>query len=292
MNESLRVQPVDDANEFKMTAYRVPGKKAYPRIIPASADRMWMDLKTGGWANRCLPLRIANQAGWFILNDVDFEVTWTGTNSLDSVKIKFKEKKSNFAQSMFGFGVLTWSIPYVFRTQSGFNLIARGPANSFKDAVAPLEGVIETDWLPYPFTMNWKITRPNKAIQFERDEPICMIAPMRRNDLEQFQPDILNLTSDPELEKSYLAWHDVRLQKVRESSQSSQGRKSFPKPQGNYIRGEGVLEERAEQHQNKLKLKEFVEREASVISSDAPVIDNVEVHAEQGMWARLFQRRK
>jgi hypothetical protein len=291
MNDSLSLQPVDDTTGFKMTAYRMPGKKAYPRIVPASADRMWMDLKTGGWANRCLPLRIANQAGWFILNDVDFEVTWTGTNSLDSVKLKYKDKESQFAQSMFGFGVLTWTIPYLFRTQPGFNLIARGPANSFKDGVAPLEGIIETDWLPYPFTMNWKITRPNKAITFERDEPICMLMPMRRNDIERFQPDIVNLTADPELERSYLAWHEVRLQKVRES-QSSNGRTGFSKPQGNYIRGEGVLEEKAEQHQNKLKLKAFVEREAAVISSESPATDKVEADAGQGMLSRLFQRRK
>lgn len=291
MNESPRVQPIADINGFKMTAYRVPGKMAYPRIVPATADRMWMDIKTGGWANRCLPLRIANQAGWCVLNDVDFEVTWTGTNTLDSVKIQYKDKKSQFAQSMFGFGVLTWTIPYLFRTQADFNLIARGPANSFKDAVAPLEGIMETDWLPYPFTMNWKITRPNKAIKFERDEPICMIVPMRRNEIESFQPDILNLTSDPELEKSYLAWHEVRLQKVRESQSSKVGT-GHRKPQGNYMRGEGVLEERAEQHQNKLNLKAFIEREAAVISSDSTTIDKVESDAEQGMWSRLFQRRK
>jgi hypothetical protein len=31
-------------------------------------------LSTGGWANRCMLLRIANQLGLFPLNDADFEV--------------------------------------------------------------------------------------------------------------------------------------------------------------------------------------------------------------------------
>ena len=56
---------MDSTNEF--VAYRLPGYKHYPRIIPAPANRVWMDDGTQGWANRCLPLRIANQAGWFVL---------------------------------------------------------------------------------------------------------------------------------------------------------------------------------------------------------------------------------
>jgi Family of unknown function (DUF6065) len=43
----------------------------------------------------------------------------------------------------------------VFRTPPGCNLYVRGPANSPKDGIAALEGIIETDWSEATFTMNW-----------------------------------------------------------------------------------------------------------------------------------------
>ncbi|HXR77269.1 MAG TPA: DUF6065 family protein, partial [Bryobacteraceae bacterium] len=52
-----------------LTVYRLSDRSSYPAIIPAKADRYWMDIKFGGWPNRCLPLLIANQNGWMILND-------------------------------------------------------------------------------------------------------------------------------------------------------------------------------------------------------------------------------
>ena len=62
--------------------------------------------------------------------------------------------------SHFGCGIITFKIPYLFRAPQGYNLLARGPANLFKDGISPLEGLIEVDWAVSPFTMNWKVTRP------------------------------------------------------------------------------------------------------------------------------------
>ncbi len=263
MNSGSAIQ----TGRLKLTAYRIPDRTAYPKVVRASADRFWMDVTTQGWANRCLPLRIANQAGWFVLNDVDFEVTWDGSPKLEGIKFKFKDRPSNFARSMFGFGVVTWTIPYLLRTEPGYNLLARGPANLPKDGVTALDGIIETDWLPYPFTMNWKITRPMRTVRFEKDEPICMITPIRRGDLERFEPEIVNLTSDPELHESYSAWHEARLEKLRSSPQTLKPSASMPKMQGNYNRGEGVLEEKASGHQNKLDLRDFAELEPAIMSN-------------------------
>src|SRR5712692_9353169 len=84
------------------TAYRL-GYSADLSIVPASGDRDWMEATKNGWANRCLPLRVANQAGWLVLNDCEFEATWTGQPQLDSIKFKFRDgKKSIFVSSMFG----------------------------------------------------------------------------------------------------------------------------------------------------------------------------------------------
>ena len=34
-----------------------------------------------------------------------------------------------------------------------------GPFNQPKDAIQPLTAIVETDWAPFTFTMNWKFTR-------------------------------------------------------------------------------------------------------------------------------------
>ncbi len=44
---------------------------------------------------------------------------------------------------------------------------AAGPPNWPKDGIQPLAGLVETDWLPFPFTMNWVFNRPGR-IRFEQ----------------------------------------------------------------------------------------------------------------------------
>src|SRR5438105_10509762 len=130
-------------------------------ITPASRWRDWINAMEARWANRCLPLLIANQAGWALLNPVAFEATWDGSPAKESIRIDFAGDDPPYplpVESHFGYGILTWSIPYLFRTPPGYNLLARGPANWPKDGVCALEGIVETDWTFSTFTMNWKIT--------------------------------------------------------------------------------------------------------------------------------------
>src|SRR4051794_41104538 len=70
----------------QLIAYRVA---AWPpmRLVTASADRDWMDATPLRYANRCLPLRIANQAGWFVLNSHAVRVTWDGGNEESSIEV-------------------------------------------------------------------------------------------------------------------------------------------------------------------------------------------------------------
>ena len=51
--------------------------------------------------------------------------------------------------------------------------------------------MIETDWSVATFTMNWKLTRPHWPVTFEIGEPICMVVPQRRGELESFHPQSL-----------------------------------------------------------------------------------------------------
>lgn len=260
---STHTQPSLTPDEKRvLTAFRTNSKPTYPRIVPASPDRAWMNATGGtgsGWANRCLPLRIANQHGWFILNDADFEVMWGGRNHLGNLKITYSGKKPAFAASMFGYGILTFIIPYVFRTPPGFNLWVRGPANYWKDGIAPLEGITETDWLPFSFTMNWALTRRLKTVKFTKDEPICMIVPIRRDDLESFSPELRNINSDPQLQVGFNAWNQARLAAVMKAGQVRAN--EVVKEQGHYIRGEGHTGEQAMGHQTKLHIRAFDELE-------------------------------
>jgi len=243
-----------------LCAYRVHDitNGSFLPIVPASADREWMDTETGGWANRCLPLRIANQAGWWVLNDADFEVRWSGRRALEGVEFRDKAAKPFFVHSMFGHGIITWVIPYLFRTEPEYNLWIKGPSNLWKDGVTPLEGLIETDWMSATFTMNWKLTRPGQWVKFAKGEPIAMILPMRRHDLESFQPELRNLESDPDLLEKFRAWNRNRKQTVERTKGLALEEKQV---EGHYIRGQHVTGDRAPEHQNKIPLHSFREIE-------------------------------
>ena len=84
-----------------------------------------------------------------------------------------------------------------------------GPPNHVKDGIQPLVGLTETDWLPYPFTMNWIFTRPGK-VRFARGEPFCFIIPAQDKELETFDVVKKRLTSDAELSHRFEAWKDMR----------------------------------------------------------------------------------
>ncbi|MBV9510477.1 MAG: hypothetical protein JO303_09380, partial [Caulobacteraceae bacterium] len=64
---------------------------------------------------------------------------------------------------------------------------------------------VETDWLPFPFTMNWHFTRPGK-ISFEKDEPFCFITLLQDKPLEEVQVVQRSLESEPDLYGQYEAW--------------------------------------------------------------------------------------
>ena len=213
-----------------------------------------MNVGTAGWANRCIPLRIANQAGWCILNDAEFEVEWDGKPGMDSLHFRFPNGKGAMAPfNMVGYGIVSWVPPYLFRTPSGINLWVRGPANEPKDGIAPLEGIVETDWLPYTFTINWKITRPGVTIRFRKGDPVCLVSPVRRYEADRLEPVLQNLGSDSDMEQAYRTWHERRLRaKAIAGSDGAQGKLAIAE-QGQYIRGESI-HGRFQEHQTKLRI--------------------------------------
>jgi hypothetical protein len=242
---------------LELTAYRIHN---YPsmQIVPAPVAREWMDLTHDRFAYRCLPLLIANQSGWLLLNTHKLRAVWNGKPDPDSVTIIPKKGPSNApcpAVSHFGHGILTFNLNYLFRTPPGYNLWARGPANFFKDGISPLEGLVETDWSPATFTMNWKMTSVDMPVDFEIGEPVCMIVPVKRGEVEQFRPAIKEIASNPQIKQAYEEWSASRS-KFLNQLKSAGSAATEEKWQRDYVQGE-VSGVKAPQHQVKLNVREF-----------------------------------
>jgi hypothetical protein len=219
-----------------------------------------MDATPNRFAYRCLPMVIANQAGWLLLNPRGFAATWDGSDSLTGLTVECLDDGTDRpAYSHFGSGVLTWDVPYLFRTPSGYNLHVRGPANHPKDGACALEGIVETDWNEATFTMNWKLTRPGLRVVFAAGEPFAMISPVQRGELEQVRPQILSISADPQTECAYMKWSALRnaFQRDRHDS-TSEGYKSGW--QRHYMLGLTVTMESAPEHQTGLSLRPFVDK--------------------------------
>jgi hypothetical protein len=195
---------------MKLTCYLHPGWA--PLIRPAPASRQWMTETPESFAYRCLPLNMANAHGWEILSPCAFDALWTGGTGSDAVQFRFPAgtDPDTAPVSLFGQGVLTFHIQGLFRTEPGWSLWIGGSPNQPKDAIQPLTGVVETDWSPYTFTMNWRFTRPNTWVPFAREEPICFFFPVQRDNLANVQPRFEPLEDAPELMAEFKAWSESR----------------------------------------------------------------------------------
>lgn len=246
-----------------LTAYHTPGLPEI-EIVPAARWRDWMEATSDRWANRCLPLLMANETGWSLLNPHGFTATWNGDKRDSAVRIDVDEPLPDHTvtASIFGYGIVTWSVPYLFRTDPGWNLLARGPANQPKDGVAPLEGLVETDWATATFTMNWKLTRPDLPVRFEAGEPFCTILPQRRYELERFEPRKARLPQNPELDAGFTAWQRSRDEIAMLKFVSQYGTIDGFDPlawEQDYFRGRNQDGVQAPEHQTKRRLKPFAD---------------------------------
>ncbi len=195
------------AEPLDFICYLMPGWE--PLIRPAEATRPWMDATPEAFAYRCLPLDIANAHGWEILARSDVVAYWTGGGRVEDVIIR-TGKGPGAAVSLFGQGILTFHVEALFRTPPGWDLWVGGSPNAPKPGIAPLSGVVEADWSPYTFTMNWKFTRRNHWVSFAKGEPICFVFPVQRDALERMRPKFARLAEDSDLAEQFRAWSRSR----------------------------------------------------------------------------------
>ena len=240
--------------KLEITAYEIMENP--PSIRTADRKREWMDDTQDRFAYRCLPLSIANQTGWEVMCPTGFTARWNGKNDLPAIQIKFDDEESPLVGSHFGHGVLTFTLGYLFRTTKAHNLWVKGPTNQFKDGISALEGIIETDWTPFTFTMNWQFTRKKHKIRFEKDEPICTLLPYPRHYIGKFDPKVKVISENPKLYNQYVAWKDDREQFLRDLKKpdSEAVKEGWQKT---YMKGEDQFGKVFAGHQTKVRTADF-----------------------------------
>jgi hypothetical protein len=222
-----------------------------------------MDEAPEAFPYRCLPLNIANSHGWEILSPCGFEVAWKGGLNVSDVVVRPDPgaRPEDVPVALFGQGTFTFHVQGLLRTPPGWNLWVSGPPNSIKDGVLPLAGIIETDWSPYTFTMNWKLTRPNHPVRFEENEPFAHFFPIPRNAIEDVVPTFAAIDENPELKAQFQAWSRSR-DAFHELMRTSPPEKASDKWQKLYYRGQDANGQcPIADHQSKLRLREFARKE-------------------------------
>jgi hypothetical protein len=176
-------------------------------LRPAPRRRRWMDETPRAFAYHCLPLVIANLHGWEMLCPFSFEALWLGGAGQADVQIACDpdelRRRPSFVASHFGSGILSFAPLVIVRTAPGHNLWVSGPTNTFKDGIQAMSGSIEADWMPFTFSMNWKLTRPGLPVRFEKGEPFCSFFPIARGALAACEPRLAALDDDPALATAY-----------------------------------------------------------------------------------------
>ena len=193
-----------------LDCYRV--EPLAPPLLPGGSKREWMDATTQRFAYRCTPMTVANASGWELRCPFAFEAEWNGGTGVEAITVFTRAggpAVERLIASHFGHGVLTFHPGWLFRTPPGWALIARGAPNAGKDGIAALEGLVETDWLPFSFTMNWRFTRPGR-VGFAKDEPFCFLSLAPHGALDAVQPVAHELADDPALAAEYRRWQASR----------------------------------------------------------------------------------
>ncbi len=246
---------------MKIVAYAI--SEFAPKLVAAHPRRQWMDDFPDRHAYRCLPLAIANAHGWEALCPVPIEIEWNGGPSADDIVVRALkplpggQPADHFCRSHFTHGIVTFHLDYIFQTEKGCGLLATGPFNRPKDNAAPLTGIMETDWLPYPFTMNWQILRPGR-VAFEEGEPYCFVFPLQSQLIVDTDIELRRLEENPELSRQHQEYR-VSREKFKEKYAAGDPDALKQPWIKHYFLGQRADGTKVDDHVNKLRLREPVD---------------------------------
>jgi hypothetical protein len=259
-NEELEIQAnnEDDPHPFIIAYEFLQSPSISDYELVASSDspkRNWMDNTQEKFAYRCLPLLMANTIGWQIKTRFAFMAVWNGGNRIEDLVVAFLDNDKRHAKSVvshFGSGILTFQLPWHFRTSPGHNLFVTGPTNEPRKDIAPLSGIVETDWLPFTFTMNWKVLEKNVPVVFQPGDVVCQFFPYPRGYPEKFLAMRQDITSNPSVNNEYRKWSLSREEfnrKLKDPNCTEITRKDWEK---NYFFGEHKDGTKFEEHQTRI----------------------------------------
>jgi hypothetical protein len=197
-------------------------------IRPCKIDREWMASFPKRNPYRCNPMTVANGYGWEIYSPSTFTAIWDGSAGQSDVSgISFRsEKGAKLPSHHFGSGILTWETGFLIKTEFPYAMYINSPSNVVTKNATPLSGIVETYWLPYPFTLNWKINEPGYPIIINEGDILAQIFPIQINVFDEMEVIVKNTDEAPEdLKKKYYSW-------------STNRNKNLNNFQGHYIRGE------------------------------------------------------
>jgi GT2 family glycosyltransferase len=167
------------------------------RAVPIDCSRRerdWIQEHEPVYAS--LPLDSANDKGWVLQCPHAFEATWNGGPDAQDIDIRFDDAQSpipSFVQSHLGGGLLTLYSGYQCKTEHEVVLWIRGPINSPKDGLCPLEQIVDTSILPCTISIYWKFTRPHHTVRFEAGEPFCTLLPYAKKDIGNVAEEVLEV---------------------------------------------------------------------------------------------------
>lgn len=237
-------------SEQDIIFYRI--NKGVPIYIRQGVrERQWMDETAEKYAYRCLPLTIANQNGYEIATTKQIKIVWNGGNGTEDIYIETGLDRG-IVSSHFGYGVVTFHPNLLIRTPKNVNMHVSGIPNAPKRGITPLSGIIETDWNPASFTMNWKITEPYKEIVFEPFEPFCFVTPIERRYTEKFRAVIRPIEGNQEEHDRFKEWSTSR-----DKFNTAMAKREENGWQKHYF--QGIYQDGTScpvDHQTKIKLKE------------------------------------
>lgn len=239
---------------MELNAFEVSDTKGWT-LCPAPYQRQWMDETPGRGAYRCLPLTVANQAGWLVRGPFSFSATWNGAVEPEhSIRFQFdgdNTKAEQFVSSHFGNGIVTFRLPFLFQTPPGVGLLVRGAPNTPKINFHALEGLVETDWNPAPFTMNWKILESDKPVRFEALDAICFLQPFDLQLPEKLAAKQSKISGQPAIEQRFVQWRESRASFLKsEAVKNGQWQKD-------YFQGVNSAGEKVPQHRTAYRLSTF-----------------------------------
>jgi len=250
---------------MKIKAYRIDESSSNMEIRKGNRQRNWMDDTISKYAYRCLPLTIANCTGWDLYAPCDFIVSWNGGNHQSDMTINYEKDDMHFCGSGFGCGILTFHSGYIFKTSPEWNIMCTAPINEVIDWATPLTGIVETWWLNFTFTINWKLNKPG-TYKHDCKIPVARIIPIPHNPI--IETSMCVLSDNQIIDDEYNDWVDDRQQLLDDidqsfSTQQDTGKVKLDEPKTHwektYYTGKDKSGQRINNHIIKKEYPDFVD---------------------------------